>query len=137
MPLRSFPDPDLGLPAEARDEIARAVDQIHLADETLAGLQDSMLPVEVGDPELRAGLSEVRSLIGWTQLQDELLQQEGLADEWLVLGQRNEVEDRLQVQRTWLRGADTGRYALILTFAHGNKAPFSGLLTMAVSFAGA
>ncbi|MHB8690839.1 MAG: hypothetical protein ACYDHH_06295 [Solirubrobacteraceae bacterium] len=63
MRLRSFPEPDVGLPAEARDEIARAVDQIQLADETLAGLQDSMLPVEVGDPELRAGLSEVRSLI--------------------------------------------------------------------------
>jgi hypothetical protein len=63
MSLRSFAEPDVGLPAEARDEIARAVDQIHLADETLAGLQDSMLPVEVGDPELRAGLSEVRSLI--------------------------------------------------------------------------
>ncbi len=30
------------------------------ADETLSTLQDSMLPVEVGDPELRAGLAEVR-----------------------------------------------------------------------------
>jgi hypothetical protein len=63
MGARTFADPDLGLPAEPRDEIARAVDQIHLADETLSGLQDSMLPVEVGDPELRAGISEVRSLI--------------------------------------------------------------------------
>jgi hypothetical protein len=60
---RTFADPDLGLPAEPRDEIARAVDQVQLADETLSRLQDSMLPVEVGDPELRAGLSEVRSLI--------------------------------------------------------------------------
>ena len=60
---RPFPDPNPGLPAEPRDEIARAIDQIQLADETLAGLQDSMLPVEVGDPELRAGISEVRSLI--------------------------------------------------------------------------
>jgi hypothetical protein len=60
---RTFADPQIGLPAEPRDEIARAVDQVQLADETLAGLQDSMLPVEVGEPELRAGLSEVRSLI--------------------------------------------------------------------------
>lgn len=59
----TFLDPDPGLPSEPRDEIARAVDQVALADETLAGLQDSMLPVEVGDPELRAGISEVRSLI--------------------------------------------------------------------------
>jgi hypothetical protein len=30
----------------------------------LAALQDSMLPVEVGDPPLRAGLEDVRRLIG-------------------------------------------------------------------------
>ena len=30
----------------------------------LGELQDSMLPIEVGDVELRAGLSEVRELIG-------------------------------------------------------------------------
>ena len=60
---RTFTAPAVGLPAEARDEVARAVDQLHLADDTLGTLQDSLLPVEVGDPELRAGISEVRSLI--------------------------------------------------------------------------
>jgi hypothetical protein len=34
------------------------------ADAILSQLQDSMKPVEVGDPELRAGLAEVRTLIG-------------------------------------------------------------------------
>ena len=34
------------------------------ADIVLAELQDSMMPVEVGDPELRAGLAEVRELLG-------------------------------------------------------------------------
>ena len=33
------------------------------ADRKLSTLQDSMLPVEVGDAELRAGLEQVRSLI--------------------------------------------------------------------------
>jgi hypothetical protein len=33
------------------------------ADHELAALQDSMLPVEVGDAELRAGLQEVRALL--------------------------------------------------------------------------
>jgi hypothetical protein len=60
---RTFPDAGLGLPNQPRDEIERAVDELHLADETLATLQDSLLPVEVGDPELRAGIAEVRSLI--------------------------------------------------------------------------
>ena len=34
------------------------------ADLRLSDLQDSMRPVEVGDAELRAGISEVRQLIG-------------------------------------------------------------------------
>jgi hypothetical protein len=63
MRVGAFADPDPGLPSAPRDEIARAVDQIQLADGTLGSLQDSMLPVEVGDPELRAGIAEVRSLI--------------------------------------------------------------------------
>src|SRR5271156_3134360 len=41
-----------------------AMDGLARADGALATLQDSMLPVEVGDPELRAGLEEVRTLLG-------------------------------------------------------------------------
>ena len=41
-----------------------AVDAVEDADTELAELQDSMLPVEVGDPELRAGLAEVRESLG-------------------------------------------------------------------------
>jgi hypothetical protein len=44
--------------------IERAVDGADEADRLLGELQDSMLPIESGDPELRAGLSEVRDLIG-------------------------------------------------------------------------
>ncbi len=44
--------------------IEAAVRTITEADLTLATLQDSMLPVEVGDAELRAGLEQVRSLLG-------------------------------------------------------------------------
>jgi hypothetical protein len=41
-----------------------AVEAVRSADTDLATLQDSMLPVEVGDAELRAALAEVRELIG-------------------------------------------------------------------------
>ena len=41
-----------------------AVDAVAEGDETLAELQDSLKPVEVGDAELRAGLAEVRELVG-------------------------------------------------------------------------
>ena len=37
------------------------------ADDILADLQDSMMPVEVGDAELRAGLSQVRELAASAQ----------------------------------------------------------------------
>ena len=44
--------------------VETAVDAVAEADGLLSNLQDSMLPVEVGDPELRAGLSEVRTQLG-------------------------------------------------------------------------
>ncbi len=44
--------------------IARAVEAVAAADRTLAGLQDSMLPVEAGDEELRAGLKAAREPLG-------------------------------------------------------------------------
>jgi hypothetical protein len=78
------------------------------------------LPTDIQD--------DVRTLIGWTQDQKELLEQEGSKDDWIVLGQRTLLEDRLQVQRSWLRGRRSGRDALVLAFAYGNQAPFSGLI---------
>jgi hypothetical protein len=41
-----------------------AVKAVGEADRTLAALQDSMLPIEVGDAELRAGLEQIRALLG-------------------------------------------------------------------------
>jgi hypothetical protein len=41
-----------------------AVNAISQADTLLANLQDSMLPVEVGDRELRSDLEAIRTLIG-------------------------------------------------------------------------
>lgn len=44
----------------AKALIERAVGATQEADHVLSELQDSMLPVEVGDPDLRSGLAEVR-----------------------------------------------------------------------------
>jgi hypothetical protein len=41
-----------------------ALADVTRADSVIADLQDSMLPIEVGDQELRGGLSEVRELLG-------------------------------------------------------------------------
>jgi hypothetical protein len=65
LPERDFAPANQGLPSTGvRGFIDGAVDSVAEADEVLAELQDSMMPVEVGDPELRAGLAEVRELLG-------------------------------------------------------------------------
>lgn len=61
---RSFESPSGGLPSQGvKMLVERAVVAGDTADRTIAELQDSMLPIEAGDPELRAGLAEVRDLI--------------------------------------------------------------------------
>jgi hypothetical protein len=62
---RSFPAPSPGPPSTgAKAFIDSAVDAVAEADTTLSELQDSSLPTEVGDVELRASLTEVRELLG-------------------------------------------------------------------------
>jgi hypothetical protein len=65
LPTRTFMPATPGLPSTGvRGFIDSAVDSVDEADAVLTELQDSMMPVEVGDPELRAGLAEVRELLG-------------------------------------------------------------------------
>ena len=62
---RDFAAAGLGaMSHDARELVDRAVEAAAEADEMLADLQDSLRPVEVGDAELRAGLAEVRRLLG-------------------------------------------------------------------------
>jgi hypothetical protein len=49
--------------ADPRVHVERAVAAIERADQVVAEMQDSMLPVEVGDRELRDGLTAIRELI--------------------------------------------------------------------------
>ena len=65
LPPRTFAPAGRGAATtDVRALVEDAVDAAAEADDALATLQDSMMPVEVGDPELRAGLAEVRELIG-------------------------------------------------------------------------
>ena len=62
---REFETRSAGLPSTgARGFIDAAMVAVGRADNALATLQDSMLPVEVGDPELRAALADLRELVG-------------------------------------------------------------------------
>jgi hypothetical protein len=63
-PQREFETPVPEAPSTGvRGFVEHAVEAIGAADATIAGLQDSLMPVEVGDAELRAGLTGVRQLL--------------------------------------------------------------------------
>jgi len=65
LPSQSFEAASPGLPSTgAKGFIDSAVGAVANADGTLAELQDSGLPAEVGDVELRAALRDVRALLG-------------------------------------------------------------------------
>lgn len=74
--------------------------------------------------ELPAPLAEtVRGRIGWTTGTEQVLSAgEKVEDDWLVLGQVLEPDERLTVRRIWLRGLRTGRTALLLSFAANGQA---------------
>lgn len=68
--------------------------------------------------------ASVRSAIGWTTTEEELLADpnaERISDRWQIVGQRIEEEEKLRVQRTWLVGETTRRAALSLSFAAGAR----------------
>jgi hypothetical protein len=65
-------------------------------------------------PELAATL---RLRVGLPVSAEEVRATPPVRDRWQVLGVRDELEDNLMVRRVWLRGARTGRPALVLSFA--------------------
>jgi hypothetical protein len=65
MAAPTFAAPAPGVPSiGAKGFIDSAVDAVSRADAVLSTLQDSSLPTEVGDVELRAALTDVRELLG-------------------------------------------------------------------------
>src|SRR3954463_7687751 len=65
LPGRTFsPAPVPAASRGVKPLIESAVSAAPHAGDVLSTLQDSMLPVEVGDAEVRAGLAEVRTMLG-------------------------------------------------------------------------
>ncbi|BCL17877.1 SWIM zinc finger family protein [Micromonospora sagamiensis] len=59
----------------------------------------------------------VRSRVGYPVATDEVLATPPVRDRWQVLGQVDSADDKVTTRRIWLRGAGTGRFALVLAFA--------------------
>lgn len=65
LPTREFAPVSPGLASQgAHRLIDRGAEAVRAADDLIAALQDSMAPVEFGDAELSAGLTEVRRALG-------------------------------------------------------------------------
>ena len=61
--------------------------------------------------------ADVRNAIGWSVKEDELPEENLVAGEWLVLGQRTSGDESLRVRRTWLWDESSAKGALVLEFA--------------------
>jgi hypothetical protein len=64
LPTRTFAPPATNPAQTGRSLLDAALEAIEEADHLLVEIQDSMMPVEVGDAELRAGLAQARELVG-------------------------------------------------------------------------
>lgn len=81
----------------------------------LALLTQTYRRYEKLDPSLQ---EDVRQMIGWTLSQEEVVERgELISDDWLILGQILDEEERVRVQRTWLYGIRRQRQAVLLQFS--------------------
>lgn len=127
--LAGIPHTGEGWPAK----MLFALGQLHL-------LVQGYRNIETLSPQMQA---EVRSQIGWTQNQTDLLAQleqssplvESVEDTWQVLGKVVNKEASLKVQRVWLWGAGSQQAALVLSFAHG-RSPLDVSLVPGACFSG-
>ena len=68
----------------------------------------------------------VRSRVGYTTSREDVLTSPAVSDWWQVLAVRELPDEPIPARRTWLRGRDTGRFALLLSFAAGPAGSFRG-----------
>jgi hypothetical protein len=81
---------------------------------------DGWRRVEAFEVDLQA---ELRNQVGIAESRENILAGPPIHDTWNVLGRRVFVDERFSVQRTWLWGGRTRRWALLLDFAPGSD-PF-------------
>lgn len=80
--------------------------------------------------------ADVRTLVGWSVAQESVLAEPEIADRWQVLAQSTEDEGRVRARTTWLRGATSGRWAMLLHYSAGGQG-FEVSLAAGTEFDGA
>lgn len=108
-------------------ELAGALADEDWADRTLT--EFALLHLLVQGWRHRAALPDplaatVRRRIGLTSTGAEVARVgEHVADDWLVLGSRDTLQDKLIERRTWLHGRASDRIALLLSYAPPGQSP--------------
>jgi SWIM zinc finger len=71
----------------------------------------------------------VRQRVGLPVSAEEVLAGAAVRDRWQIIGVHDEEELDLVIRRVWLRGAETGRAALVLSFAAPGQVFITDLVT--------
>jgi hypothetical protein len=61
-------------------------------------------------------VATVRSRVGYPMSRQEVLTRPAVTDHWAVLGLRDLADGTVPGRRVWLRGRDSGQWAMLLTF---------------------
>ncbi len=88
--------------------------------EVLAELGFLHLIAQAGQrlPDLPGPLADaVATASGWQVRQADVLAGVPETDRWFVAGRSDVREDRIEVRRWWLQGVESGRWAMLLSFA--------------------
>jgi hypothetical protein len=97
----------VGASPDWHDDVLAELGLLHLLSQ--AGRHLGSLPGPLADA--------VATTVGWQVRQADVLAGVPDTDDWVVAGRSDVREDRIEVRRHWLRGATSGRWALILSFA--------------------
>ncbi len=123
-----------GVPGSGEDWPARLLEGLG----RLALLVEACHSLETLPPGLAA---DVRSAIGWTLRREQVLAHgDTVEDRWQVVGQWEDVRDeQVRTLRTWLVGLSSGRLALVLSHAPGERPfqdplPDRGVLPASLAF---
>lgn len=90
------------------DQTTQAVARLFLLLEAYQRLEQLPAPLQ----------NDVRTLIGWSQRTEDLINTPATGGYWRVLSQQFETNEGIINQRVWLQNAASQQFALISNFAH-------------------
>jgi len=97
----------VGASPDWHSDVLAELGMLHLLSQ--AGRRLGSLPGPLADA--------VATTVGWQVRQADVLGGVPDTDQWVVAGRSDTREDRIEVRRIWLRGVESGRWALVLSFA--------------------